>query len=62
MDMTNRFGIGTRGDGCVSASAMHMPLSKDDALNLAAWLVVTAGISRTEFEAARAEVEHLRAP
>ncbi len=47
IDTTNRFLVGMSGDGLVilgSARLLRGPITPDDALNLAAHLVVLAGI------------------
>lgn len=49
----NIFGVGVRvGDGrlYIQSSTVVYPLSKDDALNLAAWLVAMADPTRERFD------------
>lgn len=48
LDTINRFGVGVRGDRITIMAAQH-ELSKAEALNLAAWLVVLADPSGRDF-------------
>ncbi len=59
--MLNRFAIGVTSQGHVLigfAPTAHEPLTKENALNLAAWLTVLARIEDEELLSARREVEN----
>jgi hypothetical protein len=48
IDTTNRFQVGLAGDGIAvlgTARLLRGPISKEDALNLAAWLVAVAEVA-----------------
>jgi hypothetical protein len=48
MDITNMFLVGSMGDKIVIQIPPNRPLSKDEALNLAAWLVALASTNLEE--------------
>jgi hypothetical protein len=57
-DVANRFVVGAASGGCVIlALASRKLLSKQDALNLCAWLSVIADLDDEELLAARRQVE-----
>lgn len=53
IDTTNRFLVGARGDSVIIMRRPNAELSKEDALNLAAWLVALADPDGEEFKAVR---------
>lgn len=57
-DVTNRFLVGgVAGDRVVIAHPFPQRMTKQDALNLCAWLSVLAGIEDEDLVAARRQVE-----
>lgn len=59
-DVTNRYAVAYASDGIVtmlSPPAPRQKMSRQDALNLAAWLTVIANIEDGELLAARRDVE-----
>lgn len=51
-DTSNKFAVGVKGDGRIWIILVHRliePISKDDALNLAAWLVALTDPEGKEF-------------
>lgn len=57
-DTINRFMVGSRGDRVVIVLPPIMSISKEDAVNLAAWLVVMSDISRDDWEKFLTEIEN----
>jgi hypothetical protein len=60
MDTMNKFLVSSGGVGMKEILVMNPPrglISKEDALNLAAWLIVISGTTREEVEAALSAVE-----
>ena len=59
-DPLNKFGVGANGEGDVAILMPPVPgqrLSKADALNLACWLLVLAGVERHELLIALVRIE-----
>jgi hypothetical protein len=60
IETMNKFAVSAYGGGIVvlgSGPVLRGPVSKADALNLAAWLVAMSGAQREEFEAVLDAVE-----
>lgn len=56
MDTANKFLVGSNGDKLVIQNTPRGPISKDDALVLAAWLVALADPGGTQFAWVLADV------
>jgi hypothetical protein len=56
VDTANRLGVGLMGDTIVVLRA-YQRLGIQDAINLAAYLVVLSGITREDFERLRSAIE-----
>jgi hypothetical protein len=56
MDTTNHFWVGLRGQEIVIARQIRGAMTKEAALNLAAWLVVLADVNDEKFNALLAEI------
>lgn len=51
-DTTNRYVVGMRGDGRTIVSVvLNRAFTREEATNLAAWLLVMSGVDRAEFMA-----------
>lgn len=50
IDTTNRFAVGLRGDDEIIVLRLGQRLTREDALNLAAYLVAVADSSRKDFD------------
>lgn len=56
-DTMNHFVIGTTGDGTLVSHVLRRSFTKDQALNLAAYLVVISGVEREEFNGLVSAIE-----
>lgn len=57
-DTMNKFMVGSRGDRVVVVLPPFSSISKEDAVNLAAWLVVMSDVSRDDWEKFLTEIEN----